>query len=470
MQWNAENYGNKSAVVSEGRSLSWSELWRSVQAASAGIAGRLSDTQQDVVAILAPNSIEFVVAYLAVVHAGHIALPLDPAYKKLELDAIIDQIPSKIIIVTKEYRHNISDRYEPVILAEELMVGKGLPDRNKLLRFPAGEQIASLTFTSGTTGKPKAVPNTHQNQLWNIKVCSMVWDWTPEDTLLISLPLSHWYGIVMGLAGALYHGNTIHLQRWFDSKATLTALASGDITLFTHAASAYVKLIQEKDDYDLRGVRLCISGGAPLPPSVWLEFKKRFGIEILETYGSSETGRIAGNRLDERVLGSPGRILPEVNMKLSADNEVLIKSPGVFPGYYHNPEATKASTTSDGFWRTGDIAELKEGYIYLKGRVQERIRRFGYTVSPRDVEWALHQHPKISDVHVMGLQDSAEPNDELIYFIVSDLTDEQINDYCKTNLIFAWRPDKLVRLKELPRTRSGKVKIGDLKMEYAKKK
>lgn len=354
------------------------------------------------------------------------------------------------------------DHQKRSVLVEEL-IGHDGPVGN-LIEIPANQQIATLTFTSGTTGKPKAVPNTHANHIWNIEACSEIWDWTADDTLLVSLPLSHMHGIVICLSGAIYHGNTIYLQRWFDEEATLKALASGQISFFTHAASAYVKLVTHKSsDYDLSKVRLCISGAAPLPPAVWQDFKDRFGVQILETYGSSETGRIAGNRLHERVLGSPGKPMPGVELRLNASGEVEVSSPGVFPGYYQNESATDEFMTKDGFWRTGDIAELKNGYVYLKGRVQERIRRFGYTISPRDVEWAIQQHPKVKDIYVMGRQKAGDTSDELIYFIVTSLSDDQIWDYCKQNLIFAWRPDKIVHLDELPRNRSGKASIGKLK-------
>jgi acyl-coenzyme A synthetase/AMP-(fatty) acid ligase len=200
-----------------------------------------------------------------------------------------------------------------------------------------------------------------------------------------------------------------------------------------------------------------------LPPAVWQQFKDRFGLDIRETYGSSETGRIAANRVKEPVMhGSPGRALPGVGLKLSPDNEVLVRSPGVFPGYYHNQAATAAARTADGYWKTGDIAELKDGYIFLKGRKQERIRRFGYTISPRDVEWAMHKHPAKDDIYVMGRQRSGEPDDELVYFVVTDIDDGEINRFCKQNLLFAWRPDRIVHLDELPRTRSGKTRIGAL--------
>lgn len=386
---------------------------------------------------------------------------MDPAYKALELDNIIEQVPPKFIITDKEHRNKLSKQHQSSAILIDEMTGGGEVDES--LRLPADEQIACLMFTSGTTGKPKAVPNTHANITWNIETCSKVWDWTPIDSLLIASPLSHMIGIVMGIPGALYHGNTLYIHRWFNEQAVLGALASGKISFFSHAASAYVKLAQASGEYDLSAVRLCVSGAAPLPPAVWQQFKNRFGIEILETYGSSETGRIAGNRLNERVLGSPGQPLPGVKLRISSDDVVEVKSGGLFPGYYQNPEATRASLTEDGYWRTGDIGELKDGYVYLKGRVQERIRRFGYTVSPRDVEWALHKHPQIKDVAVIGNQIAGNPNDELIYFIVTDLSDEDIKQYCKANLLFAWRPDRIIRLKELPRTASGKAKIGKLK-------
>jgi acyl-CoA synthetase (AMP-forming)/AMP-acid ligase II len=423
----------------------------------------LGNERQKVAAILLPNSIDFIVAYLAIVHSGHMALLLDPAYKHLEHQAVISQMRPELLIADES---NV-ESYElgdTRFLAISDLLSYDSREPVNFLRLPAEEQIASLTFTSGTTGKPKTVPYTHTNHLWNIEVCSRAWDWNQNDSLLVTVPLSHFNGVVMALSGAIYHGNTMFLHRWFDELATLEALASGKITMFNHAASAYVKLVAlPQADFDLSKVRLCTSGAAPLPPAVWQEFKDRYGIEIVETYGSSETGRIAGNRLHERVLGSPGKPFPEVNLRISRAGEVEVKSAGLFPGYYKNPAATKAALTDDGFWRTGDIGELKDGYVYLKGRIQERIRRFGYTISPRDVEWALHQLPQVKDAYVMGVQKPDQPADELVYFITGNITEPEVRGFTKQNMLFAWRPDKIIFLDDLPKTRSGKTKIAELK-------
>ncbi|HEX5447810.1 MAG TPA: class I adenylate-forming enzyme family protein, partial [Candidatus Saccharimonadales bacterium] len=431
---NARDYADKPAVIFENRSINWSQLWEQTTSPAAYITERLASNKQEVIALMLPNSIEFVIAYLAIVRSGHIVMPIDPAYKSLELDNMIDQLPPALIITDKNYfgRFNASHQ-KSAVLIDKLHNYRG--DTEPAVKLPAADQIVSLTFTSGTTGNPKTVPYTHANHIWNIEVCSQAWDWTHKDSLLVNVPLSHFNGVVMALSGAVYHGNTIYLHRWFDEHATLETLASGKVTMFNHAASAYVKLTAlPKAHFDLSNVRLCTSGAAALPPTVWRQFKDRYGIEILETYGSSETGRIAGNRLDERVLGSPGRPFAGVEIRLNKENEIEVRSGGVFPGYYGNPQATARGRTSDGFWRTGDTAEIKDGYIYLRGRKQERIRRFGYTVSPRDVEWALHKHPAIKDVAVIGRQIADDPNDELIYFIVTDLSDQQIKDYCKQNL------------------------------------
>ena len=453
--------GDKTALVFKDIELSWNELLEETKNAAAGIAEKVNSKNQEIVGILLTNSDDFIISYLGILEAGHIALPLDPNFKQLEFDVILHQIPPKFVITNEDYAARFDHRDVDAVLVNEIRIDS--PHDHKPIRLSAEKQIATIVFTSGTTGKPKAATYSHANHAWNIEVCSKVWKWTSEDTLLISLPLSHWYGLVMGLAGVLYHGNTLYLQEWFDADETLKYLSSGKISQFTHVAQFYSKLLEIPGDYDLSKIRLCISGGAPMAPDVWQQFKDRWGQEVLEVYGSSETGRIASNLLDERIPGSPGRPLPSVDVKLSSDGEVLVKSGGLFPGYYKNPVATKRGFTKEGYWRTGDIGEFENGRLLLKGRKIERIRKKGYTISPRDVEWAMRQNPKVEDIHVMSRQMPGSQDDQLVYFMVTKLNEQDIADYCKQNLLFAWRPDKIVMLKSLPRTNNGKVALAKLK-------
>lgn len=461
--YNAKTYPSKPAIVTDKKIITWSELADLSDSVSRSIAPKLDGGQQQVVALLFSNNWEYIVAYLGVITAGHIAMPLDVIYKTLEIEAVLKQIPPSLVIADSANITRLPTGAKPVLF-DDLLVTKHIPGV-KYLRLSPQKQIASLVFTSGTTGKPKAVPYTHDNHIWNIKVCSEVWNWSHEDSLLISLRLSHWYGLVMGLSGVLYHGNTMYLQERFEPEATLRALSSGQGTIFTHISGTYSKLLEVEDytKYDLSGVRLLISGGGPLPPTTWKEIKKRFNQEILEVYGSSESGRIASNLLNERIAGSPGRPLPGVDLKISDRGEVLVKSDGLFPGYYKNSQLTKANMTVDGYWRTGDIGNINSGRIILKGRKQERIRRQGYTISPRDIEWALHTLPEVKDVFVMGLQVEGRADDELVYFMVTSLSEQQIKDFYKESMPSVWRPQRIIMLDEIPRTPNGKPKLPKLK-------
>lgn len=465
LRQNASRMPDKPALAVQGKTLTWAELEGLVDHAAAAMAERLSGRKQMVVGLLMPNSWQYVVAYLAIIRRGHIALPIDVIYKPLEIDAIVNQIKPRFVISDLINYDRLDDGLAPRVLMDDILSAPAPKRPGPALRLPANQQIASLIFTSGTTGKPKAAPYTHANHIWNIEACSKLWGWNSDDSLLVSLRLSHWYGLVMGLSGALYHGNTMHLQDRFSAEDTLKALASGKITLFTHGPSVYTRLLEVPDavSYDLSAVRLFISGSGPLSPSVWRRFKKTFGAEILEVYGSSETGRIASNLPADKQPGSPGRIIPGVHVKISQEGEVLVKSPGVFPGYWHNAEATQQSQAPGGWWRTNDAGEIKAGRLYLRGRLQETIRKNGYTVSPRDVEWALHNFAPIREAYVVGHRSGETQGDEIIYFLVADADVSEINEFCRANLPSVWRPDKIILLDSLPLNVNGKPHLAELK-------
>jgi malonyl-CoA/methylmalonyl-CoA synthetase len=464
LKFNAERFPHKLAFVCADRTFTWAELCDVVVRAASVLAPRLSADHQEIVSLYLPNSWQFVVTYLAILEAGHIALPLDATFKALELEAIIAQLPPALIITDAVGAKLFFGHVDKLLLGETLLAGDG---QYESLRLPAKAQVASMLFTSGTTGKPKAAPYTHANHLWNIKASSELYEWTSDDTILLSLPLSHWHGLVMGISGAIYHGNTVWLQERMEPEATLQTLASGDITLFMHVSLAYTKLTQHNPEktYDLSKVRLCISASSALPPSSWETFKQRFGLEILECYGSSEAGRIASNSLTDRVPGSPGRAMPGTELKISPEGDVLIKTPGLFPGYYHNDEATAKDLLPGGWWRTGDLGELDDqGHVFLKGRVQEKIKKQGYSLSPRDLEWSLQHLPGVKEVFVMGVQRPDNPSDKLVYFVVGDVDEFAIKSYCKEKMPSAWRPDTIFLLDAIPRTRSGKPILGELRI------
>lgn len=449
---NAEDLPEKPALIFNDQTVTWAALADKVRCAANAVLKRVEpDKSQQIVGILLPNSIEFLVTYLGIIHTGHIAMPLDPNFKPLEAQTVVTQMKPRFVVTNDHYK----DHFDTTIQTVKPAVLLEPAEESTPIRFEDTKQVASMLFTSGTTGNPKAVPYTHRNHLWNIPAVSENWHWTSDDTILLSLPLSHWHGLVMGVDGALYHGNTIYLQERFDAAETVKQLQTGLISLFMHVPIAYSKLVEYADGktIDIGKVRLCISGSSYLPPAVWQDFKKLYGQEILERYGANEMGLIASNAPEKRLSGVVGRLIDDVEVKFLDTGEIVMRSPGLFPGYWNNEAATNEQRTKDGYWLSGDIGELdSEGYLHLKGRVQEKMKKFGYTVYPRDVEWALMQHPKIDEAAVISIQKEDSLSDEFVYFLVGDVTDSEVTQFAKTQMPSFWRPDRIMHLQEIPRT------------------
>jgi len=452
LEYNAVNYANKPAVVYEEETINWKLLRDSVNLGAKIIASKIDNSKQQIVGLLLSNSPEFIIAYLSIIHAGHIAMPLDPNFKHLEAQNVIDQMLPVVVIT--------DSKHADYLINTEIMNVDDLSDENNknltsnFLRINPEKQVVSMLFTSGTTGNPKATPYTHANHIWNINAVSDLWQWVHDDTLLISLPLSHWHGLCVGLTGSLVHGNTIYLQERFDAEDTLNALQSGKISLFMHVPIAYSRLIEHNPSkkYDISKVRLCISGSSFLPPAMWHQFKDRFNQEILERYGASEMGFLTSNSLDSRVAGSVGKPLKDVTIKIQDSGEIAMHSPGLFPGYWNNEEATREHFTKEGLWLSGDIAVIDEdGNVHLKGRVQEKMKKFGYTVYPRDVEWAIMRIPGVKEAAVMSIQKQDQLSDDFIYFVVGDVDEKTIIDFSKSDMPNFWRPDKVILLDAIPR-------------------
>lgn len=464
---NSRTYPQKTAIVYSNKRLSWKRLEEQVAGFSEFLKRHLKGKYK-VIAIFLPNSLYFVVSHLAILYLKHISCPLDPQYKEVELRAIIDGLKPDLIITNKKQGkvlRGVKGINRRLIFVEDIKI------KNRELKQLNGDPKkipATLLFTSGTTGKPKATLYSHFSHLWNVQILSKLWKWTAEDTMLLSLPLSHWHGLVIGLTGAIYNGNTIYLEEKFDTEKTLEVLSSGKIFLFMHVPSAYLKLVNypNPQKFNLKKVRLFVSSSSYLPPTVWRDFYSRYKQKILERYGSSETGTICSNLYDKRVPGCVGRPLPGVKIKfLGGKNkgEIAVKSPGNFLGYYKDKKSTQGKFTKDGFLKTGDIGTIRKGRVYLRGRTQEKIKKSGYALYPRDIEWVINKCPWVADSYVLGIQ-TKFISDKLIYFIVSrgKINREDIIEYSEDNMPKYWLPDKIIFLKEIPRTKAGKPKIKEL--------
>ena len=354
-------------------------------------------------------SVDLVVAHVAALRLGLIVVPVNGAYQKAELAHIVGDAEPRAAVVDKpEWVRWLAE------LAPEMTVVSprlALDDATA----PSLDQMDSrdpalLGYTSGTTGVPKGAVLTHGNLLAGAESVRIAWRWTPDDRLVLALPLFHMHGLGVGLHGTLLTGASAVLLDGFSPDAVLDAAQAHDATLFFGVPTMYTRLAQSDRTGELSRLRLCVAGSAPLSADLHRRLEEAAGVRVLERYGMTETIMLVSNPHDEeRRAGTVGFPLPGVELRLAPDTgEVLVKGPNVFAGYWRRPEATEEAFDEDGWFRTGDLGEFDDhGYLQLRGRAKELVISGGLNVYPREVEDALRTHPDIEEVAVTGT-----PNEE----------------------------------------------------------
>ncbi|MEJ2249603.1 MAG: AMP-binding protein, partial [Candidatus Lokiarchaeota archaeon] len=364
----------------------------------------------------------------------------------------------------------------------------------------AKEDIAILQYTGGTTGLPKGAMLTHHNIVSN---CVAVAAWVAaetergKDTALTNLPLFHIYGMTVCMNTPIYNAATIALNPDpRDQKSLFEIIKATQPALFPGVPTMYMRLLERDDleDYakDLKSIRVCNTGAAPMPPEVLKEFEERTGGKILEGYGMTETSPVThSNPVNGlRKIGSVGLAFPDTEVKLvdiddytkivpfGEQGEIMIKGPQVMKGYWNKPEETE-NQMKDGWILTGDIGKLDEdGYLYIVDRKKDMVNVSGFKVYPRELEDVLFEYEAIENAAVIGVPNPELKGSELVkaYIVLSDGFQEseemkaKIKDFCRKNLA-PYKVPKLIEFrKELPETLVGKVQRKELKDIEAKRR
>ena len=375
-------------------------------------AGRLFGAglrKGDRIILSAAASVDLVVAHVAALRLGLIVVPVNGAYQKAELAHIVGDAEPRAAVVDKpEWVRWLAE------LAPEMTVVSPRLDLDDAVA-PSLDQVDSrdpalLVYTSGTTGVPKGAVLAHGNLLASAESVRIAWRWTPEDRLVLALPLFHMHGLGVGLHGTLLTGASVVLLEGFSPDAVLDAAQAHDGTLFFGVPTMYTRLAQSHRVSELSRLRLCVAGSAALPANLHRRLGEAADVRVLERYGMTETIMLVSNPYDgERRAGTVGFPLPGVELRLAPDTgEVLVRGPNVFAGYWRQPEATEEAFDEDGWFRTGDLGEFdEEGYLRLRGRAKELVISGGLNVYPREVEDALRTHSDIEEVAVTGT-----PNEE----------------------------------------------------------
>jgi len=427
---------------------------------AARIAGGLQKrgiTSGDRVAIYAANSLDWVAGYLGVLRAGACAVMMNPDYHSAEAEHILRDSEPKLVIADgprAEIARRLGFEVAPV---NDLPHAEAppMPDLD-------ADSPAAILYTSGTTGRPKGALLDHGNFLAQGRGALEVWRWTSQDTLVHALPLFHLHGLGMGLHGTLLSGGKAVLVS-FTPEHVVHELTHGGTMLFG-VPSMYQRLCEwlDTNPTDLSHVRVFVCGSAPLPPALFERCARLLGQAPVERYGITEGGIVVTNPYDgPRQPGRVGYPFPGVELKLGELGEVLLKGGQVFKGYWRNPQATKEAFTDGGFFRTGDVGEIREdGTLAIRGRIKELIITGGFNVYPREVELVLEEHPAVHEVAVAGVP-SETWGEEVTAFVVASgshtLDEKELIAFAHERLAAYKCPKRVIKVDTLPRNAMGKV-------------
>jgi malonyl-CoA/methylmalonyl-CoA synthetase len=449
------------------------------------------------VALFLENSPEVAIAYLGVQHAGGVVVLVNTAYRQVELAHILsdsevracvtgasgaselaplrEQLPSLQWLITVESPTVAIPAPLTVIPFDGLLSEGGA--FSVTLALPKPEDLAVLGYTSGTTGRSKGAMLRHRNLLANVKAVTEAWRWTDADRLLLTLPLFHTHGLMVGLHGTLYTGASVDLRRRFVASEALQALRDdASLTLFFGVPTMYGRLLEEsrRTGVKPRTLRLWVSGSAPLSPQLFGDIEAEFGARILERYGMTETLMNTTNPYDgERRPGTvgfpyPGQEARVVHVRTrqplprGQTGEIEVRGPHVFSGYWRRPDATAESFDAEGWFRTGDLGEYDaDGYLRITGRARELIISGGFNVYPREVEEVLATHPGVAEVAVLGMPDP-DFGEQVVAVVVPQAgapapEAQVLVDWCKDRLASFKKPRRVVFAEALPRNALGKV-------------
>ena len=481
---NAENYGDRNAILSNGQYFSYSSVLNTSKTVAAHLLKGRKDLNEARISFLVPPSFEYVAVQWGIWSAGGIAVPLCVLHPLPSIQYVIEDTKAEIIIAHQDYMDFLKPLKE--LGVELLGLDTAFEERGANLPIIAKERSAMILYTSGTTSKPKGVVTTHENIEAQITTLVNAWEWEKDDHILNILPLHHVHGIINVLSCALWSGACCEFLPKFDASTVWEIIKSGRLSLFMAVPTIYFKLIAYWDlalpeeqnvlSEAASKLRLMVSGSAALPVPVLEKWKKITGQTLLERYGMTEIGMgLSNSYRGERRPGHVGLPLPGVEMRLvDSENhpvkagepgEFQIKGPSVFKEYWEKPEATKRAFTNDGWFITGDIGMLNNGLYKILGRDSvDIIKSGGYKISALEIEDVLRKYPRVDDCAVVGLP-SQEWGEVVSACIVSagEIDGNKISDWLKEYLPGYKIPRNYIFRKELPRNVLGKVTKNELK-------
>ena len=459
------------AVTVDGEPLTHAELDDGASRVAGWLARRVRPG--DRVLLAAAASVGFVRCYLGALKAGAVVVLANPGY------------------TAGEFAHLVADSGAVLALADSgparVLSGLGsLPVADIADRGTEGgrapgvavgpRDIALLAYTSGTTGRPKGVPLTHGQLAASIRSAMAAWRWSADDVLAHALPLYHQHGL-SGLHAALIAGGTVHIRSRFSPADLVRTIGQTGATVLFAVPTIYQALLAVDADpgpglaAGLRSLRLAVCGSAPLNPALAERLAEVLGRVPLIRYGTTETGLDVSHPIDRRSGDTVGVPLPGVLARVmdnqgeaepGADGEIQLRGPQVFSGYWHDPAATQAAFTPDGWFRTGDIGAVDPatGHLSIKGRTKEMIITGGLNVYPREVEIVLEEHPSVAEAAVTGIPHERWGEKVTAWVVLRDghgFDEAALIAHARARLAGYKCPKQVFQRAALPRNHVGKI-------------
>ena len=482
----------KTALVQAGVTRTYAELAQNTTRLAHGLAAR-GVSRGDRVAFLGPNSVELVEVMFATAKLGAVFLPLNTRLAPPETAWILADSGAKLLIAAPGF-DSVAGGPEikrlPLDLISADAVSRGgaeglRSEQAAPLDLPIGhDDLFMIQYTSGTTGRPKGVMLTHGNIIWNVYNLLVDVDIRSDEVALVTAPLFHTAALNQVLFPTLLKGGTALIEAKFDPDRAIELIEEHGVTLLFGVTSMYLALARSPRwaHAGLRTLRSALSGGAPLPVALLQAYLDR-GLMIIQGYGLTEAspGVTMLRAADGvRKIGSAGTacfftdvrvVTPDgADVAVGEPGEVQAQGPNVTPGYWRQPDATRAAFADGGWLGTGDLAQVDdEGYLYITGRLKDMIISGGENIYPAEVEQALYTHPAVAECAVIGVPDPTWGEVGRAVVVLRDghqATEEELIAYLDGRLARYKIPKSVVFAAALPHNASGKLVKPDLSHTY----
>ena len=482
----ARKQPEKIALCWGDRAFPYAELHARALAVAARLQNHFGVKPGDRVAVWVKNCPEFVPAVFGILAAGGVVVPVNNFLKPAEV-AFILQDSGAVAIISDASFAEAQEKllaFHPVTkifkVEEFANLNSQIPDFKPATRHE--QDLAALLYTSGTTGHPKGAMLTHGNFLHNVTSCITALDVRADDRIVVALPQFHSFMFTVGTLLPMLSGAGILLLKTLHPfKSVLEEIARHRGTILPSVPSFYRALLAVPE-FGKMPLRLCISGGAPLPVEVFNEFTRKFPFPLREGYGPTESSPVATVNpiYGENRPGSVGQPIPNVELSIRDEvggelpvgeiGEICIRGGNVMRGYWHQPEET-AKVLRAGWLCTGDVGYGDaDGYFYITDRKKDMLLVNGINVYPREIEEVMYQFTGVKEVAVIGLPDARRGEQPVAFVAAADgvmLDEKALVQFVRERMADYKVPRKIIFLPALPRNATGKILKTELRRQPA---